>query len=216
MTEKDTKKLVTKNQAPAKKSEVKLVKKTPQSSGAIDAKKSKTDKKIVSEIKASAKFVRVSPRKTRLVINQLKGLEAVKAIDYLKFVSKAAATPIVKLLNSAVANAENNFQIDKKDLFIKQIVADDGPTLKRYQPRAHGRSTMIRKRTSHVNLILGVKEGAKLKVAPKKSDVKEEIKVVSPDEVKKNSARGHGHDGEGTKGGETKGFMKGVFQRKTG
>lgn len=179
--------------------------------------KSSTDKKMVNEVKASARFIRVAPRKVRLVIDQVRGLDAQKAVDSLQFLNKAATGPVVKLLNSAIANAENNFQIDKKDLFVKKIVADDGPTLKRYQPRAFGRSTMIRKRTSHINLILGVKQGAKLKAAPKKVENKEEVKLLNPDEVKKESSKNidkSSGTGEGSK--SIKGFGKGVFQRKTG
>lgn len=198
--------------ASGKKTEPKVAKKTAKISD---------DKKMIDEVKASARFVRITPRKVRLVIDQLRGLDADKAIDNLQFVHKAATRPVAKLLNSAIANAENNFQIDKKDLFVKKIVADDGPTLKRYQPRAFGRSTVIRKRTSHINLILGVKEGAKLKTAPKKVENKEEIKVLNPSEVKKEASKnidkssGSGEgSGEGSKG--KKGFGKGIFQRKTG
>ena len=178
--------------------------------------KSGADKKIVSEVKASARFIRVAPRKVRLVIDQVRGLDADKALDSLRFLPKAATEPVMKLINSAIANAENNFQVDKKDLFIKKIVADDGPTIKRHQPRAFGRSTVIRKRTSHVNLILGVKAGAKLKSAPKKSEQKDEIKLVNPDEVKQEASKNiDKSSGSGSAKG-SKGFGKGIFQRKTG
>jgi len=170
---------------------------------------------VVTEVKAAAKFIRISPRKVRLVINQLSGLEAETALDRLNFVNKSAVRPIVKLIKSAVANAENNFQLDKKDLYIKKIVANDGPILKRWKPRAHGRATAIRKRTSHIDLILGVRPGAKKKAVTKKEVKPEEVKVVKPEEIKKEAAKSAGKGPE-EKGKGEKGFFKGMFRRKTG
>jgi len=179
----------------------------------------KETSKLISEVKAKANYIRVAPRKVRLVIDQLKGLEAEKALDYLKFVNKAATRPITKLLSSAVANAENNFKLDKKDLYIKKIIVNDGPVLKRFRPRAHGRSAAIRKRTSHIELILGVRPGSKQKIAVKKETFKgasaEEVKVIRPEEIKKEALKIAGKSSEG-KGKEKKGFIKGIFQRKTG
>jgi large subunit ribosomal protein L22 len=181
--------------------------------------KNKKDKKVVTEVKASARFIHVAPRKVRLVIDELKGLEAVKALDYLKFVNKAAVRPVTKLINSAVANAENNFQLDKKDLYIKTITVNGGPVLKRWRPRAHGRSAPIRKRTSHIELILGVKAGAKLKAVnqkeAKKPEKSEEVKIVKPEEVKKERPKTLSK-GPQEKGKTDKGFFRGIFQRKTG
>lgn len=180
----------------------------------------KTDKKVITEVKAKAKFIRVSPKKVRLVINQLKGLEVEKALDYLKFINKAAVWPVTKLIKSALANAENNFALDKKDLYIKKIIANDGPVLKRWRPRAYGRSAAIRKRSSHIELILGVRPGAKLKAKPKKGveikeAKKEEIKIVKPEEVKKEAIK-TSTKGSRDKGKEKKGFFRSIFQRKTG
>jgi len=177
--------------------------------------KSARDDKLVTEVKASARFIRISPRKVRLVTNQLSGLEAEAALDQLNFINKSAVRPIVKLIKSAIANAENNFQLDKKDLYIKKIVANDGPILKRWKPRAHGRATSIRKRTSHIDLILGVKPGAKKKAVTKKEVKPEEVKVVKPEEVKKEAAKSVGKGPE-EKGKSEKGFLKGIFRRKTG
>lgn len=116
-----------------------------------------------------------------------------------------------------MANGENNFRLDKDDLYIKQILVNDGPVLKRWQPRAHGRSTPIRKKTSHIMLTLGVLAGAKKKaVGPKLGDDKtEEIKVVKPEDVKKDLPKSSGK-GPSDKGKGQKGFLKSVFQRKTG
>lgn len=96
----------------------------------------------------------MSPRKVRLVVNTIRGLSVAAAETQLNFLPKLAAQPVLKLLNSAIANAEHNFKLDKKDLYVKFIVADGGPTLKRFRPRAFGRAAPIRKRTTHVSLIL--------------------------------------------------------------
>lgn len=179
---------------------------------------------LVTEVNAKARFIRVAPRKVRLVINQLKGRPVVEALGYLQFVRRSAVRPVAKLLQSAVANAEHNFRIDRNDLFIKQFTADDGPTLKRYQPRAHGRSAPIAKRTSHLKVVLGVKPGARLKAvtptkqpaAPKTEQQKQpEVKVVSPDAIKKEAPKAAGR-GPVERGKTSKGFLKKIFQRKTG
>jgi len=106
------------------------------------------------EVKAIAKHIRISPRKVRLVAGLVRGMEAVKALDQLKFINKQAAGPIGKLLNSVIANATNNFELEKNNLYIKEIKVDEGATLKRWMPKARGRATPIRKRTSHITVIL--------------------------------------------------------------
>jgi hypothetical protein len=135
----------------------------------------------------------------------------------LRFTNKAAVGPIAKLLHSAIANAEHNFQIDKNDLFIKQMTANGGPALKRWMPKAHGRATTLRKQTSHIELVLGVKPGAKAKAIAKKDIKSEDVKIVKPNEVKKEALK-VGPAKPEDKGGsdKDKGFLKGIFQRKTG
>ncbi len=106
------------------------------------------------EIKAKARFIRMSPRKVRLVIDLIRGMHVDKALTQLRFVNKLAVEPVSKLLNSAIANATNNFQLDANTLYIKSITADGGPTLHRSTPRAFGRATPIRKRTAHISIVL--------------------------------------------------------------
>src|SRR3989338_4418687 len=84
----------------------------------------KKDEKIITEVTAKARFVKSTPRKIRLIIDQIKGLDAEEALHLMKFYNKRAVLPISKLLSSAIANAENNFQVDKKDLFIKKITSN--------------------------------------------------------------------------------------------
>jgi len=183
--------------------------------GKSAVQKSKTDKKVISEVKAAARFIHTSPKKIRLVINQIRGLAANDAIDVLRFLNKGAVKPVLKLLNSALANAEHNFQINKEDLFIKEIIANDGPTIKRFRPRARGSSAAIRKRTSHIELTLGVTTGAKRIAGKMDKKDKDTVKIVNPDEVKKSGPKDSGK-GSNDSGKKEKGFMKGMFQRKTG
>ena len=108
----------------------------------------------------------MSPRKVRLVIDSIRGLKALKAETQLTFMNKGAALPVLKLLRSAMANAEHNFHLRKEDLVVKTITADGGPILKRSRPRAFGRAAPIRKRSTHINLILATKDEKVAVVAP--------------------------------------------------
>lgn len=106
------------------------------------------------EVKAKLKFVRVAPRKARLVADLIRGKGSEEALNLLTFTKKTAAKIIIKLLKSAIANATQKKNVDVDRLYIKKITVDQGPTMKRYQPRALGRATQIRKRTSHITIIL--------------------------------------------------------------
>ena len=109
------------------------------------------------QIKAKAKYIHMSPKKVRLVLGVIRGMDAGEAEDQLKFIPKRACKPILKLLNSAVANAKENYNLEKENLFIKEIRADEGPTLHRWMPKAHGKADPIRKRSSHISIILDQK-----------------------------------------------------------
>ncbi|MBW1731671.1 MAG: 50S ribosomal protein L22 [Deltaproteobacteria bacterium] len=109
------------------------------------------------ETRAIARYVRISPRKARLVMDQIRGRRVEEALNMLTFAPQKAARIIKKLVQSAVANAEQNSNVDVDALYIKRIYADEGPTLKRFRPRALGRATRIRKRTSHLTVILDEK-----------------------------------------------------------
>lgn len=101
---------------------------------------------------ARARFVRVTPMKARRVIELIKGRPAAEALSVLRFAPQAASEPVAKVLASAIANAENNLQLDPATLVVSAAFADEGPTLKRFQPRAQGRAFRIRKRTSHITV----------------------------------------------------------------
>ena len=105
--------------------------------------------------RAAARFVRISPRKIRLVMDQVRGMKVEEALNILSFEPQRGSRILKKLINSTVANAGQDSNVDV--LFIKEIYADQGPTLKRFRPRALGRATRIRKRTSHLTVVLDEK-----------------------------------------------------------
>lgn len=194
------------------------------------------------EIRANLKHLRMSPRKVRLVVDVARGLGIEKALDQLKFINKKAAKPLIKLINSAIANAENNFELEKSNLFIKEIRVDEGVALKRWMPKAHGRATPIMKRASHISLTLGeIKESKKpkakkqkieapIKLGEKPKQAEEIGRAEKTDKAKKISQefkeeknkeivdpRGEGRDEHiKIEGGGRRGFMKKMFRRKSG
>ncbi|MDQ5957876.1 MAG: large subunit ribosomal protein [Patescibacteria group bacterium] len=108
-------------------------------------------------MKASLSNYRQAPRKVRLLADLVRGKSVKSALVELSFVEKRASFPMIQLIDSAVANAQNNFNASKDDLFIKEIRVDKGLVMKRFMPRARGRATPLRHRTSHINVVLGVK-----------------------------------------------------------
>ena len=101
---------------------------------------------------ARARYVRATPMKVRRVVELIKGRSAEEALAVLRFAPQSATEPVAKVLASAVANAENNLDLDPDTLWISQVYVDEGPTLKRFRPRAQGRAYRIRKRTSHITI----------------------------------------------------------------
>ena len=112
------------------------------------------------EARAIARYVRVSPRKARLVVDLIRGKSAEEAATVLRFTDKGAAEVVGKVLASAVANAQNNLKIRPETLFVSEAFVNEGPTLKRIRPRAMGRAFQIRKRTSHVTVVVKQREEA--------------------------------------------------------
>jgi large subunit ribosomal protein L22 len=110
------------------------------------------------KVKASARFIRQSPYKVRRVLDLVRGLPVDEARNILVLTNRGPAGTVSKLLNSAVANAENNFALDAEELYVAEAFADEGPTLKRWRPRARGRATRIRKRTSHITIVVADEE----------------------------------------------------------
>ncbi|NLT95709.1 MAG: 50S ribosomal protein L22 [Clostridia bacterium] len=110
------------------------------------------------EAKAVAKYVRISPRKARQVIDLIRGKSVREARAILKFTPNKGAEIIEKVLKSAVSNAEHNYEMDVDSLVVSRCFVDEGPTLKRFKPRAMGRADLIRKRTSHITVIVSEKK----------------------------------------------------------
>ncbi len=144
------------------------------------------------ETKASAKYIRVSARKARLVVDLIRGKDIAEAQQILDFSDKAAARVVLKILNSAIANAEHNNGLSTDDLFVSRAYVDEGPTLKRFRPRAMGRATRINKRTSHITVVLDEREQRaegkrrrlpRLPRRPRKAAPDAEPEAPLPDEV---------------------------------
>lgn len=110
------------------------------------------------QAKAVARTVRIAPRKVRLVLDLVRGKDVGEAVALLKLTNKRAASVVEKLVLSAVANAEHNYDMDTDNLYVSEIYANEGPTLKRFRPRAQGRATQILKRTSHITVVVSEKE----------------------------------------------------------
>jgi len=178
------------------------------------------------QVKAKLDNLRKSPRKVRLVADLLKGLKVTKAENQLKFLMKGSVPHFEKILKSAVANAENNFGLDKDNLYIKDVIVNEGGKLKRWLPRAHGRASLILKRTSHIEIILAeIVEGkgrkkvkkteikdikaSEIKEKAGKEEVKEEKKEILKEKDEKEFLD------EKKKGVGEKGFLRKVFRRKS-
>ncbi len=110
------------------------------------------------ETKAQARFIRIAPRKARIVIDLIRDKSVKEALGILRYTPRKGSKIIEKVLRSAIANAENNFDMNRDALIISRAFVDEGPTLKRFRPRAQGRASRIRKRTSHITVMLRERE----------------------------------------------------------
>ena len=110
------------------------------------------------EAKAYLNNIRIAPRKVQIVLDLIRGKDLKRAQAILKYTTKAAAEPLLKLVNSAAANAENNFRMNTDNLYVSECFVCQGPTLKRIRPRAQGRAYRINKKTSHVTVVLSERE----------------------------------------------------------
>ncbi|MEI5909199.1 50S ribosomal protein L22 [Bacillus spongiae] len=110
------------------------------------------------QAKAVARTVRIAPRKVRLVVDLIRGKQVGEAVAILRHTPKAASPVVEKVLNSAIANAEHNYDMDVNNLVVSEVFVDEGPTMKRFRPRAMGRASQINKRTSHITLVVSEKK----------------------------------------------------------
>jgi len=131
-----------------------------------------------------AKYIRMAPRKIRLVADMVRGQEVEKAKSLLDFAVKKSSLPVLKLLNSGVANAKSNLDWEESNLYIKKITVDEGPKLKRWRPRSRGMASPIEKKVSHITIVLAQIEERKKGLKKKKSKIQTQ-KVDSLEEAKK-------------------------------
>ncbi|PIU77816.1 MAG: 50S ribosomal protein L22 [Candidatus Moranbacteria bacterium CG_4_10_14_3_um_filter_44_15] len=181
------------------------------------------------QVSAKLNNFRKSTRKVRLVAKMLRGLEVKEAENQLKFLIKGSAPDFEKLLKSAIANAENNFGLDKDNLFVKDIIVNEGARLKRWLPRAYGRATLILKRTSNIEMVLAEKVEGK---GRKKIEKRKEIKDIKHEEIERKEERGEEEAqeekkeitkekdekeflDEKKKSAGARGFLRRVFRRKS-
>jgi large subunit ribosomal protein L22 len=143
---------------------------------------------MTMESRASARFVRVTPMKARRVVNLIRGLSAREAQAVLRFADQAASEPVGKVLKSAMANAQNNQNVDPSTLYVAEAFVDEGPTMKRIRPRAQGRAYAIMKRTSHITLILEPQGSAPRRKPGRRSNQPKAKQVVAPKAVEKVTA----------------------------
>jgi len=194
------------------------------------------------EVKSSAKYVRMAPLKVRMVANLVRGLDLVTALDRLAVVNRKGVHFIAKLIQTARADAKNNFGLEEKNLMVKEIKVDGGPILYRWMPKAHGRATKIRKRTSNITVMLAEKNPTASKPLKQKSKINtvkvdaiggsesvEAVDLSRKDKVGKDVGIEHKEVLDqnvraGFRGAmkqertqkKTKGFFKKMFNRKSG
>lgn len=180
------------------------------------------------KVKASLKNLRISPRKVRLVTNSIKGIDVDDALVNISNLVKKSSLPVEKLLKSVVANAENNFGLDKSNLYVYDIQVGEGPTLKRWLPRAYGRATSILKRSSNIYITLEervegknrktkeqLEKERKRKEEDRKKMEKEIIKEREGESKKESVAPVIDKVLEEKKSGGEKGWAKKIFRRKS-
>ena len=127
------------------------------------------------EITAKLNYLRIAPRKVRLAANLIRGKSVKKSQEILRFVIKKPSEPLLKLLNQAVSNAKNNFQLDENNLYVSKIIVNEGPKLKRWRARSRGQSYEIQKKTSHIVIILDEKMETEKKIEKPKASAKKNI-----------------------------------------
>jgi large subunit ribosomal protein L22 len=146
----------------------------------------KGDAPALPGARAIARHVRISPNKARRVVNLVRGLPAKEALTVLQFAPQAASVQVQKVLASAMANAENNERLDPDALLVSEAYVDEGPTLKRFRPRAQGRAYRIRKRTCHITIAV---EAVQVAAPPRKAAAKKAATAKKAEPAKKATAK---------------------------
>lgn len=165
------------------------------------------------EVKAKISYLRIAPRKVRLVVDLIRGKNVERAKNVLNFTTKKASLPLIKLLNQALANAKNNFQLDPANLYVSKIFVDEGPKYKRWQARSRGQAYEIQKKTSHVTIILDEMKKTAKKPKRAKAKISSEEKVEKEEKIVKSEQPKFRPEKELTRP-KKEGVFKRVFRRK--
>jgi len=165
------------------------------------------------QVKAELKYLRIAPRKTRLVADLIRRKKIEEAQTILNFAVKKGTLPILKLLNSAVASAKNNFKLEPNNLYISKVTVDEGPKYKRWMPRARGSAYEIQKKTSHITIVLD--ELVKSKKGEKSQKTKEKPVIEETAEIKKEIEKPKFERKIDTLKPKTPGAIKRFFRRKS-
>jgi large subunit ribosomal protein L22 len=168
-------------------------------------------------VEAKLRYSRISPRKVRLVADLIRGLQVDEAEKVLQFTIKKSADPILKVLRSAVANAEHNFSLKRTNLYISEIKVDGGPIIKRYRPRARGVAFPIQKKTSHITIKIAEKGGKEQEKKKKQAKIEKVYQEEKPKEEVVRQKAGHKDEGQAKEkiNKETRGDKKQIFRRKS-
>jgi large subunit ribosomal protein L22 len=167
-------------------------------------------------VEAKLKYTRTSPRKVRLVADLIRGRKVLEAEQVLQFTVKSPVKPMLKLLKSAVANAEHNFNLKKENLYIAEIKVDGGPIIKRFRPRARGSASPIQKKTSHILIVLKEIGGKETIKKEKTAEIKKVYQEEKPKEEISRSTITKTKTTEKIQTTErTKGEKKQIFRRKS-
>ena len=167
------------------------------------------------KVDAKLNYLRISPRKVRMVADLVRGRRVSEAESRLQFANKKATKPVGKLLQSAIANAEHNFDLNKDNLYISEIKVDEGPTLKRWRPRARGATNQIQKKTSHVTIVLEEVEPGKEIKTGKKGKIKKIKKKEKPKTEAKLDGKGKKAKKEDSAKKDQKQKGNKIFRRKS-
>lgn len=165
------------------------------------------------ETKAQLNGLRMAPRKVRAITNLVKGKDVAYALNQMEFLMKKPVLPLIKLLNSAIANAENNFSMVKENLYIKEFLVDEGIKLKRFMPKAQGRAGEIQKKTSRIRLTLDERV-AGLKKHPSEKKAKDKTEIVEKENEKPETKKHEVKTEIGKKSDTSGNIVKRLFRRK--
>jgi len=166
------------------------------------------------EVKAQLNGLRIAPRKVRAITNLLKNKNVIHALNQMEFLMRRPVLPLIKLLNSAIANAENNLDMVKDNLYIKEFLVDEGVKLKRFRPKAQGRAGEIQKKTSRIRVVLDERVAGLKRRASEKSPHRRPAEEAGKNESAKTETKKHQIQTELGKKSNVGGIVKRLFRRK--